>query len=174
MKEITLWPLVQSGNDWSVPDKLLIDMWYDFLEPDRYKMTFWDGTVKTAHEWIDYVKSPYNYIVFGVSTGEEKFLGMGWLSNFQHGTAEAHFCYFDKYIPGGGEKIIDFWEKTLPLKVIYGYVPKTHIIALKLLQRWGFKTIGIVPEFCDMAYKNTREGAVVTYRLMEEKDEVPI
>ena len=168
MKDLTLWPLVRYEDKWSVPDVLLLNIWEGLIDNKRHEMLFYDGTVKTGWEWLQYTKSPHQFVTFVVNEKEREFIGMGWLSNIQQGTAEAHFCFFKKYISGAGEMVIGFWNERMSLNLIYGYTPESYTTVLKLLKKWGFKQLGIMPNYCNMVYKNTREGAMISYRLMED------
>lgn len=167
---LKIWPIVQYEGQWSVPDEVLFDMWMRMVDSGRDKEVFYDGFVKNAGEWVNHIKNPNNFVVLVVIPEKKQVVGFGWLNNIYDGTGEAHFCYLNRVIPKAGKMVLDYWEDNLPIKVIVGYTPKSYGTVLRLLNRWGFKRGGKIPQYCDMIYKDKREEAIISYYLTGGKD----
>jgi hypothetical protein len=158
-----LWPICKTADGWSVPDELFIKLWQQMVEEGRAAKLFYGGTVTDEYGWIDWLKDPKNFSVIVMDAREKKIAAVGWLNNFERGTAQIHFCFYGFPHPGAGIKVLEYYSKFPGLHVIVGITPEEYTTAIRYAKRIGFKEIGVIPNMLQMAYENRRMGAVITH-----------
>jgi hypothetical protein len=153
---------------WSIPDNVMIGVWNKIVDSGRMEQTFYDGFIKNSDDFLDFMKSSTNILVLTAYDDHVEIVSIGWINGISNGIAYAHFCYLGKYIKEAALMTIDFWKNLDSIKVLIGITPEEYVAVLKVIESWGFKSIGIVPSLCEMAYKGKREGGVISYYLMED------
>ena len=93
MSDFVVLPMVwiEPGR-YSVPDELLLKLWERIEAEGREKWLFWGGSVKTAVEFLSWIRAPGNYPVIVVDRRIGDAVFLAWLNNYADGVAMAHFC----------------------------------------------------------------------------------
>ncbi len=163
--DLKLWPLVHIEGKCTVHDDVLAGLWAEMQMNGKIEATFWDGSIKTVQEFVAYMKSNLNFVTLVVDLDKQKIVALFWLNNFQHGTAHAHFCFTDHYVPGAAEMVTTYWKSFKIDRVFIGITPESYTPVVKLMGKLGFQMVGTIPDYCDMVYRERREGAVIAYLL---------
>lgn len=168
MNNFTLIPIISLGGNCNVPDPFLLDLWYRMCREGKNKTVFYDGFITTGDQWIDFMKSPFNYPVVVVGEDKEPHC-VAWLNTYENHSARCHFCVLGKYKRGVGEAIINYWKSMRAgdgsplLLTIIGITPETNEKAIKFIKMMGFTVLGVIPHFCNMKYENNLVGGLVSY-----------
>jgi hypothetical protein len=124
-----------------------IAMLYNLMQRDGTDKTiFWDGQVKNNRDFIRFMKS--SGIVLFVAKDDSNLLGCGWLTNFEHRSARAHFCIFAEGWPRSvdiGKKLVEKAIASLELDGIIGFIPECNNKAIQFAVKCGAKVIGYLP-----------------------------
>lgn len=159
------WPVVNVDGKYNITDGVLTGVWQQLVESGRDKVVFYDGRIQSAAEFIAYVKDPYNFFTFVADIDQPKLIGFGWLNGVDDGRAYGHFCMIDNLIMEFGPVLINYWKSFNLTRVFVAIIPETYGTVGRLIEKWGFKAIGIIPEYCDMAFEEKRVGGAVFYHL---------
>jgi hypothetical protein len=165
--------MIEKDKEWTISDEVWTMIFDILMTKDRIRQTFHDGCIRTLDDWLAYWKNPNIYAVLVIDN--KRVVGIAWLNNLAHGTAEANFCALNHYIPGGGALVIDYWNKTFYpyLKILLVYTPESYDMVLRLCDKWGFKFVGPIPNYFDMFFKGIREGAMIfCYQLGEKNGQI--
>lgn len=126
---------------------------------------FYDGSVKTAGQFVRYMQAPANVAIFFLRDGEP--LSFGWLNGIREGRAFAHFCTLKA---GRGSTVemgrlaLGYWFSAFDfLAVILGMVSANNKLALRFVQRIGFTAVGEIPQLIYDSYSGQRVAGVLTY-----------
>lgn len=162
------WPFIKLDTGYSIPDKLLLDIWNDIVAEGRNKIAFYGGGIETFKDFIAYLTKPTNHFVFIADTEKKKIVFMAWMNNIQGKTAFVHFCGIGHgtYRHAIGRLVLDYWERMNIFDVVMATIPETNTTALKLIKPLGFVEIGTIPMLCHLHYENKTVGGVVSYYLM--------
>ena len=169
MMDIQPWAYIKYEGKWSIPHNVLSMVWDKLTESGKDRYFFYDGGILTEDEFISYAQNPNNFLILGADTEEENIVAYGLLTNINDGIAFAHFAFLDKYIPGVVEEMLEFASKLKNNKdenlfrVLIGITPKSYERVIEIIQTWGFKTIGEIPDLCNMFYKGTHEPGIISY-----------
>lgn len=167
--DLQCWPLVKWEGKWSIPYPVLQKVWEDMVESGAEKETFYDGWVKTFDDFVFYLQTPTNLVILVVDMDNKKIVAFGVLNNINNSVGYAHFSFTNGFIKGAGELVIKYWGDILDdkgdkiIRVLIGITPESYEKVHHIIQTWGFKIIGTIPNACPMYYKGRREGAVISY-----------
>ena len=128
-----LWPFVLLENGtWSIPDKLLQQIWESITRREKNEIVFYDVPVKTFEEWGKFLKTPANHCTFVVDAERKEFCFMAWLNNIHGHVADGHFIGITPYKPAMGKLVLKYWSQMgLPLLII-GIMPAWNSIAIRM------------------------------------------
>ena len=110
------------------------------------QIVFYDGMIKTWVDWIEFIKMPSN-MLFVVYENENP-IACGWLNNFRHKIAEAHFCVFSEAWDRSvevGKLLIEKSMAATELKLLIGNVPKFNQGAVEFVKKCGGVVLGELP-----------------------------
>jgi len=160
-----IYPLVKLEDGWSVPDEVLVGIWAQIVNEGKDKELFYDGTIKTPFDWVEFIKRPGTYPILLVNRKNNQVAHISWLKDIFDIGAWAHHCSVGQYQRGIWEACRDHWRKYFPnLKLLLGMTPETNLKAVKFLEKiCKFTIVGKVPLMCNMAYEGQRVSAVVSY-----------
>lgn len=153
----------------NTPDSILVALWRHMETQGKAKRVFYNGHIRTEYDWMVFIKDPGNHVLFVVDDTTETICALAWLNGVEDRCAKAHFCILVPYKRGIGNAIMDFWkgfrwpDGTPTLKTLVGLTPESYDQALRAIKILGFKTVGSIPDICDMVYENRREAGVITY-----------
>ena len=165
-----LWPVTKLPNGkYTLPDEMLHAAWNQLVLDGNAERVFYDGHVKTAEQFAEYLKAPGNYPVFVMDAKNRKAVFLAWLNGMAANTAFAHFTGLGgKYKPELSSMVADYWEKMNLFTVLLGVLPVFNANALKVATYGGFKILGTVPGLCLKADGSTADGIIV-YRSMKKE-----
>ena len=164
----TLIPIISLGGNCNVPDPFLLDLWYRMCREGKEKVVFYDGFVSNGDQWLEFVKSPFNYPVVVVGEDKEPRC-VAWLNTYENHSARCHFCILGSYKRGVGETIINYWRAMRDsngdplLLTIVGVTPENNEKAIHLVRMMGYTVLGTIPNFCKLKYENKLVGGVISY-----------
>jgi len=118
-------------------------------------MVFYDGSIKTDEQFLRFVKSP-EILLYAVYENEDP-IACGWLNNFEHNTAYAHFCIFSEAWDRSvevGKLLIETAMKSTGIDMAIGKIPKFNGMALEFVQKCGAKILGELPYGCVVSGKS--------------------
>jgi hypothetical protein len=164
-----IYPYVKEGEEYTLSDDVMRLVWYRMVAEKKAQVTFYDGGIRTEGDFLAWMKDPQNLPLI-VIDGEHKSICMlAWLNNIKDGIAMCHFCVLGPYRKGLGQAVMNYWSSWKDdtgqplLKTIIGITPEVYHTALKMIKHVGFTLVGIVPNFCKLAYENIRVGGMVSY-----------
>ena len=163
-----LWPYVKLDDEqWSIPDKLLEQIYQELVSEQRDKIVFYGGGIDNFEQFIKYLKTKHNHFVFVVDAEEKKFVFIAWLNNIQARSAFCHFFAMGKYTYRKeiGELVIQYWKSTNVPIVLIGIIPEINKTAIKLAKELGFVELGTIPCLCNIFYEERVAGGTVLYYL---------
>lgn len=160
-----VYPLIQVEGKWTVPDEVLVGIWGQIVSEGKDKELFYDATIKTPFEWMEFIKRPGTYPILVVDKKKKTVVHIAWLKDVFDIGAWAHHCSVGKYQRGAWEAARDYWKKYFPnLKLLLGITPETNEPAIKFLQKiCKFTVVGKIPLMCNMGYENKRVSAIISY-----------
>ena len=159
-----LWPVVARDGACSVPDVILYGIWKQMVDEGKVTQVFYGGTVTCAADFLAFMKAPKNLPVLVVDEEAKKIVFLAWLNGLQATHAYGHFCSLEPFKRHAVTTIIDYWKSLDLFNIIIGLTPETNTMALRMIGIAGFKTLGILPRLCTMAYENNSiVGGVITY-----------
>jgi hypothetical protein len=163
--EVRLVPYAKLEDGWSLPDEFLYSLAVQMVREGSFHLVFYDGTITTPEAFLETMQKPANVPVFFFDGSEP--LGFAWLNGLSGSLAFAHFAGL-KAVRGRSEKVgrlaIKYWMNYMPfLNVILGITPEPNRLAIRLIQRIGFRPLGVIPGILFDAYKSERVGALVSY-----------
>lgn len=170
-RNLKLWPMVEYEGKYSVPDEILAAIWHQMEKEGKTKKNFFDGSINSLLSWLEFIKNRQVFPVLIVDLDKKEIKGVAWLNTVGHdGVAEAHYFALGRYVRGGAELVLGYWKTFPGLRLIVGYTPESYKTPIKLLKKLGFKVIGTIPDYFHKLYENKREGAIVSYYIIGEKD----
>ena len=164
----TLIPIISLGGNCNVPDPFLLDLWYRMCREGKEKVVFYDGFISNGDQWLEFMKSPFNYPVVVVGEDKEPKV-IAWLNAYENHNARGHYCFLTPFKRGVGEAIINYWRSMRDtngdplLLTIIGVTPEINEKAIHLVKLMGFTVLGTIPNFCKLKYENKLVGGVVSY-----------
>lgn len=164
----TLIPIISLAGNCNVPDPFLLDLWYRMCREGKEKVVFYDGFVSNGDQWLEFVKSPFNYPVVVVNEDKEPE-AIAWLNTYENHSARCHHCFLRPFKRGVGEAIINYWRSMTDstggplLLTILGVTPEVNEKAVRLVKLMGFTVLGTIPNFCKLKYENKLVGGVISY-----------
>jgi hypothetical protein len=142
----------------------------EFKDEETFDQVFYEGTVKTADEFVQLMQNPSNVPVF-LFKGKECF-GCAWLNGSAGSMAFAHFC-FKKAAWGDwtllmGYMLMDYWfafpgEDGPLFRFIFGMMPGFNKAATKYVERLGWEYLGSVPRMLKCEYRVGWASAEIYY-----------
>lgn len=162
MNANTIWPLVvYDDGSCTIPDEVLIMVYYRLCEEGRYDSLFYDGAVTDVHQWLAFIKSRERLPLLVVNPQKGSIHCIAWLSDYSRGTPFVHFCLLGKHWRGVFPVILEYW-KQFNFHVLLGITPETNTQALRIVRFAGFREIGTIPKVCPIAKTGQRVGGVLT------------
>jgi len=160
-----LYPLVQINGQWSIPDEILAGIWKQIEAEDKVKDLMYDGTIKSAFDWVSFLKRPGTFPVLVVDREPKTVVHIAWLRDVFDIGAWAHHCSVGRYQRGAWEAVRDYWHGNFKgLKLLLGLTPETNEKAIKFLTKiCKFTVVGKIPLMCNMAYLGKRVPAIISY-----------
>lgn len=161
MSQFEVYPLVKMESGWSIPDEVLLGVWQKIIEEDKLESLFYDGTIKTPFEWMEFIKRPGTYPILIVKNNQ--VVHVSWLKDIFDVGAWAHHVSIGRYQRGAWEAGRDHWRKYYPnIKLLLGLTPETNEKAIKFLQKiCKFTVVGKIPLMCQV--NGDRVGAIISY-----------
>lgn len=138
------------------------------------RIVFYEGTVQTAEQFLNIMKS--GSVLFYALMSDGEIIGYTWLNRFENHTARMHFCVFQEY-----------WGKTLDIgkfvldKIMHmkdlegnyiwdlltGFVPAWNKRAINFALKCGGQSHGKIPNAIWNQEKQQSEDAVFIYYTRE-------
>jgi len=164
---------------WSLSDMDLTVLFNKIVDQHALKVFFYDGAIRDAVDFINYVKNPQNRLFLGFKDGELFMITV--LNTITQRRAQGHFCSVrsDKKIDlktAGREMLIDILsianKDGVPyFDVFYGIVPTTNKLAIRFAQMCGMKKGCVIPKFCFNYFEQKITDGQILYIVREEQDE---
>jgi ribosomal protein S18 acetylase RimI-like enzyme len=168
--EIGLIPYVKLGEQWTLPDELILSIARQCEQEGTFKRVFYEGHIRTPEDFLAMMQKPANVPAF-LFRGQEP-LGFAWMNGIAGNVAFAHFCFlkasWGRDTDKMGRILLSYWMSFDTgagplLDVIFGTVPATNERAVNYVQRLGFVRLGEVPMVMKDAYTGDRASAVILY-----------
>lgn len=166
-----LLPYVQLDGVYTVPDEVIVSVFYKMVSDKTAEIVFYEGTIRSPEDFLKTLKSPSVLPVFVLVEG--KLQAVAWINDLKFNHATAHFCVFreawGKYSRDMGREVLRYWfsfkkDEGSPLfDLILGVTPAEYKFALKFVSDLGFKIVGEVPKVLYNAYKQKSSNAVLSY-----------
>lgn len=163
MSRFEIYPLVQIDGKWTIPDEVLVGIWGQIVSEGKNKDLFYDGTVNTMFEWVEFLKRPGTFPILVVDKAKKIVVHIFWLKDIFDIGAWVHHCSVGKYQRGAWEAARDHWRKYFPhLKLLLGMTPETNEKTIRLLEKiCKFTIVGKIPHMCN--FIDHRVTAVICY-----------
>lgn len=135
------------------------------VKEGSFHLVFYDGSVTTPEQFLGVMQKPANVPVFFFDGAEP--LGFAWLNGLNGGLAFAHFGGL-KSARGRsvriGQLAVAYWMHNFKfLQVILGITPKPNRLAVRFIEKIGFKVLGEIPRVLWDAYRAEKVSAVLSY-----------
>ena len=171
----TIWPYGRyaPGKQWNVSDEDMVKIFLRMAAKGLHERVFYMGEIKSPFDWLSVVKNPTNSVHLIVDDDNIP-VAIAWLNTMRWSSALAHFCILPE--GWGREKSTDignatmnyWWSMNRPdgtpiWKTIRGETPSNNRLALKFIQRIGFKIIGTIPNERWDRYRNEPVDLVYSY-----------
>ena len=132
-----IYPLVHIDGEWTIPDEILVGIWGQIVLEGKDKELFYDGTIKTPFEWIEFIKRAGTFPILVVEKESKTVVHIAWLKDVFDIGAWAHHCSVGKYQRGAWEAARDHWKKYFTnCKLLLGITPETNDKAIKFSRRF--------------------------------------
>lgn len=164
-------PYIEINGVRTVPDDVILHIFQKLQSDKTLSIVFYDGSVRTEDQFLNFIKSPMNCVCFGIMDGS--ISGLAWLNDINDGRGTAHFCVFKeswgKNAKLMAKEVMDYWfalttSTGKPLfHLILGVTPSNYKPALRFVSQIGFTLIGEVPKVLFNAYSNSRINAILSY-----------
>jgi hypothetical protein len=156
---------VQIEGVWTLPDEFLYSLAIQMVQEGTFHLVFYDGTITTPEAFKATMQKPANVPVFFFDGTEP--LGFAWLNGLNSGLAFAHFGGL-KAAKGRSVKIgqlaVRYWMANFKfLQVILGITPQPNRLAVRFIERIGFRVLGEIPNVLWDAYRAEKVSAVLSY-----------
>ena len=153
-------------------DDYAAKIWSSLHDQKLLHRCFWDGSNQTPDEFLGFVRHPQT-TVFSVENEVETF-ALVWITDWpSRYTACLHFCGLRNTWGKLSLQIGQFVHFNLfnatradgdaYLKVAVGYLPATNVLALKYIEKLGYKKKSVIPGACHLHYQKRDVDAVVAY-----------
>jgi hypothetical protein len=149
-----------------------MEVWERMVWEGREKIVFWEGSVKSATEFVLWLKLPTNHPVF-LTDEAGKPVFVAWLNRYDNGTALAHFCALGRYRIGSIETTMRYWAGLKNgsgepvMHTFIGMIPSFNQKAIRLVEKCGWHSRGEIPG-AFLLESGQRDGATILYS--EAKD----
>ncbi len=162
-----VYPLVRIEGNWTIPDEVLLGVWVQIVEEGKDKTLFYDGSVTTPFEWMEFIKRPGTYPILIADKEQKRVVHIFWLKDVFDAGAWVHHCSLGRYCYGAWGAARDYWKThCASLKLLLGITPENNEKTLKLAQKiWKFTVLGKIPQMCLMADGNRIAGFIGYYEL---------
>jgi hypothetical protein len=162
LNKFEVYPLAKIDGAWTIPDEILIGVWAQIVAEGKDKELFYDGTINTPFEWMEFIKRPGTYPI--LIAKDKQVVHIAWLKDIFDIGAWAHHCSVGKYHRGAWEAGRDHWKQYFTnLKILLGITPENNERAVKFVQKiCKFTVLGKIPQMCRMA-DGSRVGAFISY-----------
>lgn len=159
-----IFPYINVNGEWTIPDNVMAGVWGQIVKEDKAKHLFYDGTIKSEFDFIEFLRRPGTFPVLVVDD-KKQVVHIAWLKDCFEIGAWAHHCSVGPYQRGAWETVRDYWKKYFTnLKLLLGMTPKTNDKAVKFLKKiCKFTVVGEVPHLCNMAYDGERVPGIFSY-----------
>ena len=163
MSKFEIYPLVRRPDGWSIPDEVLVGIWDQIVAEGKKQDLFYDNTINTVFEWVEFLKRPGTYPLLIVDTKKKTVIHITWLKDVFDIGAWCHHCSVGQYRRGAWEAGRDHWRKYFPnLKLLLGMTPETNTQAIRFLEKiCKFTIVGKIPQMCN--FGDHRVSAVISY-----------
>ena len=164
-------PYVLYEGKWTLPDHFLHWIFDQMQEDGTFENVFYDGTVKTANEFVQTMQSPDNFPVFVFSGAN--CVGFAWLSGGFGNLVFANFCFikdaWEKCARETKGKLMDYWfafpgEDGPLYEFIFALVPSFNKAAASYIFRLGWTYLGTVPQMVKSEYEPDRADLSLYYK----------
>jgi hypothetical protein len=162
LSKFEVYPLAKINSEWTIPDEILLGVWAQIVAEGKDKELFYDGTINTPFEWMEFIKRPGTYPI--LIAQDRAVVHIAWLKDVFDVGAWTHHCSLGKYKRGAWEAGRDHWKQYFTgLKLLLGITPENNERAVKFVQKiCKFTVLGVIPQMCRMA-DNSRVGAFISY-----------
>lgn len=165
-----IWPMTKlPDGTWSLSDDMLRAVWHQLALDGYADAVFYDGSVRTADEFVGYMKLPGNAPVFVMDNENRRAVFAAWLNGITSNSAYGHFFGIGRgnYRPEMAQMVVEYWEKMGLFSVLLGVLPAMNLRAIRVALDAGFIILGVVPGLCPKADGSVEEGTVL-YRPMRK------
>lgn len=145
-----LLPYYTNNGEPSISDADVKKLYNKMVKDGTAGTVFSDGTIKTADDFLDSMKTTCRLYVVVDKTP----IAVVWLNRFEGKTARFHFCAFqeiwgNRAIEAGKfvyREILDFkYQSEYVYDALVGYLPKNNEHAVKYMEKLGVQVIGELP-----------------------------
>jgi len=167
---ITLLPYTEVDGIRTAADSDIKRLFDRTVEDGTEKIVFYEGTIKTADQFLHMAKSR-NALFYLVIIGTET-IGYIWFNRLENKTAHYHFCSFKEYW-GKNEEIgkhilptVLGWKNKKGgylLDLLIGYIPIWNKRAIAFSLKCGGKSAGTIPNAIWNGETQKSEDAVFIY-----------
>jgi hypothetical protein len=163
--KFTVYPLVPIGNgQHSISDETLIYIWKRIEQEGKIELLFYDGSVKTIQEWLNFIKQPGVFPIILWHNADKKIVHIIWLKDAFDCSAWIHHCAIGNYKRGVWEAAVEHFKQFDSLKLVLGLTPKSNEKAVKILKNiCKFTIVGEIPLICNMKYADERVPGILSY-----------
>lgn len=153
---MNLVPYVQIDGEWTIPDRLMEALWQKTAADRLHELTFYDGSIVNAGQFLEYMKSDKTLPV--IALDHDGPHGFAWLTEIGGVRAFGHFCMMrDSWGESAkmiADQIINYWwslagEKGPILQLIMGLTPEWNKPAVRFIKKLGFTVVGTIPRICN-------------------------
>lgn len=142
-----------------------IAYYYQLLESEnRVKSSFFDGSVQNISQFYDFCLDKRNIFILIWDEDKHNFVAHCFLNDFSGLVCKIHFGLLKSALGGYGIQLAKLVTKRLfafrradsdlPLMTsLIGVTPETNKLAVRFLQRAGFKVIDYIPHLCYLYYE---------------------
>ena len=150
-------PGMQGLWERNIPDETLVQVWAEMCQRGVERTFFFTGHVRTALDWLAWIKNPTNhpFFVFDLETEPAPICFFAVLNRVEGRTAQGHFCPVGQYRSGSGEAVIEFLAELRDMagqpliRLLWGGMPATNTRAIALTQHWGMSVLGTLPHWTE-------------------------
>lgn len=161
-------PLIrQEDGTYNLPDEFLAYIWNQLCIENKEKLLFYDGSIKTLQEWLNFIKLPGNFVYFAFNGNAP--VHVAWMNNPGPGTVWTHHSSIGKFHRGAPLAIIDLWrtfkneDGNPTLRLLLGLTPKLNEKAVKFVKTIRFQIVGEIPQLCHLYYENRFCPGIISF-----------
>lgn len=156
---IRILPYVEINGARTVSDDFMRKLFEQMVEEGSLGQVFYQGEVKTADEFLAFMKQPANFPLIAFSF--ELPAAVAWLNGIGKNHAFCHHWFYRRTWGQGSKKvaeaILEYWFSWEFLDVLLGLTPEKNHRAVAFAKRLGFTVLGSVPRIAG------GEAAIISY-----------